>query len=181
MMNADNTIDTRRKAKADHHAPPPKRTTPCPACHTLVSAEDVDSSMLRADAPNQSIEQAILARRARRAQMAGDLPEVAAQKDVAERLRHHAKADAEDRPAQPGSDICPACTSKNITVDESMLSSFGRRELRRSRQRSTDEAVQAIRDRKSAPSRAAQAKENAARAERRRAAHRRAAGRWAAE
>lgn len=118
---------------------------PCPACATVVPADQINPNALTSNVSDASIDALRLRRRARRT---GDI-------ESALRLRQTATEvgnEAPDAHAVKGDDVCPACGTENVRVNESKLSAYGKRLLASGRQDSTSAAVDEIRKRKGAAS-----------------------------
>ncbi|MDH3006247.1 hypothetical protein [Gordonia alkanivorans] len=159
------------KPQAKSEATTPTR--PCPACSTVVPAADINATMLVASVGDTSIDEMRLRRRARRA---GDIEESLRLRQVAGQVRD----EAPETEPKSGDDVCPACRTENVAINESRLSDLGRRMLARSRAGATESAVDEIRERKSRKSREVFAEGNRKRAVAREGLRKIHGGRWGA-
>ncbi|MCZ4581810.1 MULTISPECIES: hypothetical protein [Gordonia] len=164
------TNPTTPKKKPTKPATP---TRPCPACATVVPAADINPSMVTAAVSDPEIDAMRLQRRARRS---GDIEKGLRLRQVAGEVRDEA---FEVEP-HAGDDQCPTCRSERVAVNESKLSTLGKRMLARSRQQATEGAVDEIRERKSRKSRDELADGNRQRAVAREGLRKVHGGRWGA-
>lgn len=128
---AAEVLTARRAAKAQTEQERPELVS-CPVCFTAVDQTDVNPGMVAPPVDDPEVHRDIVERRISRAARRGFFEDAAAMGQVADR---EVRTAAEEEPPQPrpGLDQCPACGAEDVAVDESRLTSTGRRALHLSR------------------------------------------------
>lgn len=111
----------------------------CPACSTTVAKTAVDPTTVAAPSSDPEVARDIRERRISRAERRGFYDIAADLSVIADRQQRVAEEQEQPEP-RAGLDICPACQSPDVAVNEAVLTPTGRRALQLSRSDGIDRA-----------------------------------------